>query len=76
MNWEVYDYRKQKKPELGPWLTYHVPAPLGFDYITKLFIYTYLLPWLFGMSLNVYGILFTTIVFDYIYYRYLKYIIS
>ncbi len=76
MNYEFYDYRKNKKPELGPWLTYMVPKELAFDYCCKLFLYTYLLPWLFGLSVTALGIACLTVAFDYVYYRFLKHITS
>jgi hypothetical protein len=37
MQYEVIDYRKPKKPNLGPWLTYSVPEKFALGYVWKLF---------------------------------------
>ena len=85
MNYEFEDYRKPKKePELGPWSSYSVPKKFSVDYLIKMFLYLFknlhkhdtLIPWLFGFQLTALGLLFNTVIFDYIYYRYIKYVTS
>ena len=76
MNYEMIDYRKPKKPQLGPWLTYSVPEKFALGYVWKLFFYTFLIPFVLGMTLTSIGLLLNFIIFDYIYYRYIKYSIS
>ena len=77
MNYEFEDYRKQKKePELGPWSSYSVPKKFSVDYIIKMFLYLWIVPWLFGFQLTALGLLFNTVIYDYIYYRYIKYVTS
>mgnify|MGYP000049951451 CR=1 FL=1 len=76
MNYEMIDYRKPKKPQLGPWLTYSVPEKFALGYVWKLFFYMFLIPFVLGMTLTSIGLLLNFIIFDYIYYRYIKYSIS
>ena len=76
MNYEFEDYRKPKKLNLGPWLTYRVPSIFVMDYIIKMFLWLWLLPFLVGFAVTPLGLLLNTIIFDYIYYRYIKYSIS
>ena len=77
MNYEFEDYRKPKKePELGPWLTYVVPNMFAIDYIVKMFLWLWILPVLIGFHVTALGLLLNTILFDYIYYRYIKHITS
>ena len=67
MNYEFEDYRKPKKePELGPWTSYRVPRKFCFDYIVKFLLYLWILPWAFGIQLTVIGLLFNTVIYDYI----------
>ena len=72
----MIDYRKPKKPQLGPWLTYCVPEKFALGYMWKLFFYMFLIPFVLGMTLTSIGLLLNFIIFDYIYYRYIKYSIS
>ena len=76
MNYEFEDYRKLKKPNLGPWLTYRVPSLFAMAYIIKMFLWLWLLPFLIGFAVTPLGLLLNTILFDYIYYRYIKHFIS
>ncbi len=76
MNWEFEDYRQHKKPELGPWHTYIVPKIFVSDYLIKMFLWLWLLPFLIGFQITAIGLLFNTVLFDYIYYRYIKYVTS
>ena len=72
MNYEFYEFRNKPNPDIGPWLTYQVPNEFCVNYAWKLFFYTCLIPWIFGLTISAIGLLAYTLLFDYIYYRYLK----
>jgi hypothetical protein len=53
-----------------------VPSIFAMDYIIKMFLWLWLLPFLVGFAVTPLGLLLNTIIFDYVYYRYIKYSIS
>lgn len=69
MNYEFEDYRKPKKPDLGPWPFWQVPEHFVIGYMIRVLMLLVILPWLFNYSLTPMGIFFTFVVFDYITYR-------
>jgi len=73
MNYEMNDYRKHpKKPKLGKWPFWVVPELWALQYVTRLALVLFVLPFLFGMALTPGGIFLMFIVYDYVTYRSLK----
>lgn len=73
MNYEMNDYRKPpKKPKLGKWPFWVVPEFWALQYVTRLALVLFVLPFLFGMALTPGGIFLMFIVYDYAIYRSLK----
>jgi|MDTC01.3.fsa_nt_gb hypothetical protein len=65
MNYEVNDYRKPPpQPVIGPWLTYHVPAPHIPDYFLNMFLLLFFLPWIIGIQLTSLGLLLQFLIID------------
>lgn len=67
MNYEINDYRK--KPEPPGWLEWRVPSELGLDYIIKIFLFLFGIPFmLFGTVFTPFGMLVNIVIIDYFIY--------
>ena len=67
MDWEVKDFRK--KPPTPGWFEWRVPKELGFDYILKIFLFLYAIPFLlFGAVFTPFGMLINVVIIDYFIY--------
>ncbi len=69
MHYEYEDYRKKPpKPMLGSWPTWIVPQMFVMDYLVKVLLFLFLLPYLFGMVLTTMGLLLNFLLVDFIMY--------
>lgn len=67
MNYEYNDFRN--KPEPPSWLEWQVPNELGFDYIFKMLLFLFGIPFLlFGAVFTPAGMLINVFVIDYFIY--------
>ena len=65
MEYEFEDYRKKGPPP--QWLEW---TPIsGIAYVFQWFMYVWLIPFLLGLMLTPIGILFTTVLLDYVMYK-------
>jgi len=65
MDWDVEDYRKKGEPPA--WMEW---TPIsGIAYVFQWFMYVWLIPFLLGLMLTPIGILFTTVLLDYVMYK-------
>tara|TARA_B100000123_G_scaffold256638_1_gene219937 strand:- start:374 stop:604 length:231 start_codon:yes stop_codon:yes gene_type:complete len=67
MNYEFNDFRN--KPEPPSWTNWQVPKELGWDYIVKMFLFLFGIPFLlFGAVFTPVGMLVNVIIIDYFIY--------
>ena len=67
MDWEVKDFGK--KPPTPGWIEWQVPSELGLDYVFKLFLFLFGIPFmLFGTVFTPFGMLINVIIIDYFIY--------
>ncbi len=69
MQYEYEDYRKPPpKPMLGSWPLWIVPQMFVMDYIIKVVMFLFLLPYLFGLVLTTMGLLLNFLLVDFVLY--------
>lgn len=71
MDWEAYDYRPKKPKQPDPWLKWQVPSEQALRYISNIFMFTFLVPFVLGFALTPIGIFIQIIVLDY--FMWIKY---
>ncbi len=69
MQYEYEDYRKRPpKPMLGSWPLWIVPQMFVMDYLIKVVMFLFLLPYLFGLVLTTMGLLLNFLLVDFVLY--------
>jgi len=67
-----YEYKNNKKPNLGSWPFWTVPVPLVPTYIIRMVLFVVLIPVAFGVSLSSIGLLINFLIIDYVIYLGIK----
>jgi len=65
LDWEAYDYRRKPPKQPQPWLKWQVPAEQALRYISNIFMFTFLVPFILGFALTPIGIAIQIVVIDY-----------
>ena len=66
---EMHDYRpKPPKQQLGSWPFWIVPTFCVWDYIIKMLMFLFLLPFFFGVVFTPTGLFFNFLFIDFIMY--------